>query len=239
MENSIYVGLSRQVALQRQMELIANNLANVSTPGYRGHNMVFSEYVEKLKGNPDPLSMVNAYGNYQNTESGPLKQTGNQLDVAVAGRGYFGIQTAEGLMYTRAGQFQVTANGELVDGRGRFVAAAGGGNIVIPPGTTDIEISEDGFITTPAGQAGQLMLVEFDNVQELEPQGNGLYATTAAANPPVESRIIQGAIEGSNVNPIVEITRMIDVSRAHESNFRLMHAEHERQRTMIQKLTQR
>lgn len=239
MENSIYVGLSRQVALQRQMELIANNIANMSTPGYRGQNMVFSEYIEDLKGNPDPLSMVNVYGQYQVTEAGPLKHTGNRLDVAIQGEGYFGIQTNDGIMYTRAGNFQVNANGDLVDGRGRFVAGVGGGIITIPPGTTAIEISEDGFITTPEGQVGQLMVVEFENVQMLEAQGNGLYKTDAPANPAIASRVMQGMLEGSNVNPITEMTRMIDVSRAHESNFRLIHAEHERQRAMIQKLSQK
>ncbi|MBU0858838.1 MAG: flagellar basal-body rod protein FlgF, partial [Alphaproteobacteria bacterium] len=217
---------------------ISNNIANMSTPGYRGHNMVFSEYVEKLKGNPDPLSLVNDYGNYQITDAGPLKQTGNQLDVAVQGEGYFGIQTADGVMYTRAGNFQVNNNGDLVDGRGRFVAGVGGGNITIPPGVTDIEISEDGFISTPDGQVGQLMVVEFENIQELEAQGNGLYKTDAAANPPVASRVMQGMLEGSNVNPITEMTRMIEVSRAYQSNYKLMQAEHDRQRGMIQKLTQ-
>lgn len=239
MENSIYVGLSRQVALQQQMDTISNNLANMTTPGYRGQNIVFLEYVEKLKGNPDPLSMVLDYGQYQVTDPGPLKQTGNTLDVAVNGPGYFGIQTPEGVMYTRAGNFQVNVNGELVDGRGRPVVDAGGGIITIPGGETQVDISESGFVSTPQGQVGQLMVVEFENVQDLEAQGNGLYKAPAPGTPAVESRVMQGMLEGSNVNPITEMTRMIEVSRAYQSTQRLLMAEHERQRTMIQKMTQR
>ena len=238
MENSIFVGLSRQVALQKQMDIIANNIANMSTPGYRGHNMVFTEYVEKLKGNPDPLSMVLDYGQYQVTDAGPLKQTGNTLDVAIQGPGYFGIQTADGVQYTRAGNFQVNVNGELTDGRGRLVADAGGGTIVIPDGETEIMIDEKGMIATPEGQVGQLMVVEFENIQTLEAQGNGLYKATAAALPVDESRVMQGMLEGSNVNPVIEMTRMIEVSRAYQSTQRLIQAEHDRQRSMIQKMTQ-
>lgn len=239
MENSIYVGLSRQVALQRHMDTISNNIANMSTPGFRGHNMVFVEYMEKMRGNPDPLSMVLDYGQYQITDPGPLKHTGNQLDIAIQGPGWIGIQTAEDVQYTRAGNFQVDVNGTLVDGRGRPVApAGGGGTIVIPPGVTNVEISEDGFVSTPEGQVGQIMMVEFDNVQDLVPQGNGLYRTDAPANPPVQSKIKQGMLEGSNVNPITEMTRMIEVSRAFQSTHRMLQAEHERQRTMIQRMTQ-
>lgn len=238
MENSIFVGLSRQVALQKQMDTVANNIANMSTPGYRTHNLVFTEFVEKMKGNPDPLSMVLDYGQYQNLDPGPLKQTGNTLDVAIQGKGWFGIQTAEGVQYTRAGNFQVNANGELVDGRGRLVADAGGGTITIPAGETEVMISEDGSIATPDGVVGQLMLVEFASQQPLEPQGNGLYKTDQPPLPAAESRIMQGMLEGSNVNPVVEMTRMIEVSRAYQSTQRLIMAEHDRQRTMIQKMTQ-
>lgn len=238
MENSIFVGLSRQVALQAQMATVSNNIANMSTPGYRTHNLVFTEYVEKMKGNPDPLSMVLDYGQYQDQAPGPLKQTGNNLDVAIHGKGWFGIQTADGVQYTRAGNFQVTLNGELVDSRGRFVADAGGGTITIPDGETEITIAEDGSIATPEGVVGQIMMVEFDSQQPLEPQGNGLYKTDQDPLPAVESRMLQGMLEGSNVNPVIEMTRMIEVSRAYQSTQRLIMAEHDRQRTMIQKLTQ-
>lgn len=240
MENSIFVGLSRQVALQRQMDTIANNIANMSTPGYREQNMVFVEYMEKLKGNPDALSMVLDYGQYQDTRPGPIKLTGNQLDFAIQGPGFFGVQTPDGsIQYTRAGNFQVDANGTLVDGRGNPVADAGGGTIVIPKDASRIYVSDDGFLSTDQGQIGQIMVSEFANLQTLEAQGNGLYkATTSPAVPAEESIIKQGMLESSNVNPVTEMTRMIEVSRAYESTQRMLMAEHERQRTMIQRMTQ-
>src|SRR5687768_13684666 len=103
MENSILVGFSHQMALKQQMDTIANNVANMSTPGYRAQNMVFTEYLAKPKGIEHPLSMVMDYGQFQSTEAGPMQRTGNPLDVALEGPGYFGVQTPEGVMYTRAG----------------------------------------------------------------------------------------------------------------------------------------
>jgi flagellar basal-body rod protein FlgF len=227
------------MALQSQMDVIANNIANMSTPGYREQNMVFVEYMEKLKGNPDPLSMVLDYGQYQDTRPGPMKLTGNTLDFAVQGPGYFGIQIPDGtVQYTRAGNFQVNNDGTLVDGRGNPVAAAGGGTITIPKDAAAVYVADDGTLSTDQGQIGQLMISEFENLQTLEAQGNGLYKATAAALPPDNSVVKQGLLEGSNVNPVTEMTRMIEVSRAYQSTQRLLQAEHERQRTMIQRLTQ-
>lgn len=242
MENSIYVGLSRQVALQAQMDIVANNIANMSTPGYRAQNMVFHEYVNKAPKNkidnpPDPLSQVLDYGHFQTTQEGEMRQTGNPLDVALAGPGWFGVQTSDGTQYTRAGNFQVDVNGDLVTGMGQKVAGAGGGTITIPKGAQEIKIAEDGAVSTERGQVGQLMIVEFANDQDLEATGSGLYQTTAAANPPQNTRAKQGMLEGSNVQAVLEMTRMIDVSRAYQATQKMLDSEHDRQRTMIKQLT--
>ncbi len=242
MENSIFVGLSRQIALREQMDIISNNVANMSTPGYRSQNMVFTEFIDKPSRAPDtetndPLSMVLDYGHYQVTAPGSIRQTGNTLDVAMEGPGYFGIQTPDGVMYTRAGNFQMNVNGELVTGTGNLVADAGGGTITIPQEATDIKITKNGSITTSEGEVAQLMVVEFENVQELEAMGNGLYKTDAAANPAEQTRVLQGMLEDSNVNSVLEMTRMIDVLRAYQTTQRMMQGEHERQRTMIQRLS--
>jgi flagellar basal-body rod protein FlgF len=239
MENSIFTGLSRQMALETQMDIIANNVANMSTPGYRAQNMVFSEYVEDPKGADDPLSMVIDYGHYQNNTPGPIRQTGNPLDIALQGPGYIGIVTPEGTMYSRAGAFQLNTKGELVTGAGHQVAGAGGGPIVIPEGSTEVKIAEDGSVTTGEGQIGQIMVAEFENVQDLEATGNGLYKTDAAAITPAENtRVMQGMLEGSNVNSILEMTRMIDVLRAYQSTQRMLQNEHDRERNMIRTLSQ-
>lgn len=243
MENSIYVGLTRQVALQDKMDIIANNIANMSTPGYRAQNMVFTEFIEKAPRKPDtaendPLSMVLNYGHYQNTAPGPMEMTGNQLDVAVQGPGYLGVQAAgEEVMYTRAGNFQINVEGTLVTGAGLPVANEGGAPIVIPDDAKEIYIGEDGTIATEEGEIAKLMVVEFPNAQDLEAMGNGLYKSEEPGLPAEGTRVMQGMIEGSNVNPVLEMTRMIDTARAYQSTQRMLQSEHERQRSMIQRLT--
>lgn len=245
MENPIYIGLSRQVALRAQMDLISNNVANMSTPGYRAQNMVFTEFVEKLDGKhdslkrQDPISMVLDYGHYQVNEPGPMQFTGNQTDVALEGPGYIGVQIpgSDQTLYTRAGNFQVNVNGELVTGRGHLVLGEGGGPITVPEDAKTIKIAEDGAIATEEGEIGRLQVVEFDNLQDLEARGDGLYQTTQQANPAANTRVIQGMLEGSNVKPVLEMTRMIDVLRSYQQTQRLLQSEHERQRTMIQRLS--
>ncbi len=240
MENSIYTGLSRQIALQEQMDMVSNNIANMNTPGYRGQNMVFTEYLSKPSpqaGKQQPLSMVMDYGQYMSTASGPLQQTGNPLDVALQGPGYFGVQTPQGVMYTRAGNFQINANGDLTTGSGQLVASPGGSTITIPKDATEIKISEDGTVATESGAVGQIMVVEFTNDQELEAAGNGLYKAKSAGNPAQNSRVMQGMIEGSNINPVLEMTRMLNVLRSYQATQNMIQSEHERERGMIQRLT--
>jgi flagellar basal-body rod protein FlgF len=243
METPIFIALSRQVALRDQMDIIANNVANMSTPGYRAQNMVFKEYLAKPKGQEKleekNYSMVEEYGQYQSTEAGPMQRTENPLDVAAQGPGYFGIQTPDGIMYTRDGSFQMNGKGELIDGAGQTVASAGGGSITIPAGAKQISIAHDGTISTDKGQAGQLMVMEFNDEQTLAPQGNGLYK--AAASDPgtaaTHTTVVEGMLEGSNVKPVLEMTRMIDVLRNYQSTQQILQSEHDRQRSMIERLS--
>lgn len=245
MENPIYIGLSRQVALRAQMDLIANNVANVSTPGYRAQNMVFTEYLEKPKGKndelgrQDPLSFVLDYGQYQVNEEGSMQFTGNPLDVALSGPGYFGVkkQGSDETLYTRAGNFQVNVKGELATGRGDLVAGEGGGSIIIPENSGKIRISEDGSVSNDSGIVGKIQISEFEDLQKMEARGDGLYQTQQEAKPAENTRAVQGMIEGSNVKPVLEMTRMIDVLRSYQQTQRLLQSEHERQRTMIQRLS--
>ncbi len=245
MENSIYIGLSRQLALQENMATVANNIANVNTAGYRGQSMLFENYIfdphnktEGLRGRDDDIKMVLNYGQYTDARPGPLKSTGNPLDVALEGPGFFGVQTADGIRYTRAGNFSLNVNGELVTPTGQIVASNGGGSIVVPPSAKSITITDDGSVATDQGQIGQLMISEFDNINTLKPQGDGLYNTDEAGRPAEKTRARQGMVEGSNVQAVVEMTRMIDVSREYQSIARMLQNEHDRQRSTIQRLTQ-
>ena len=147
------------------------------------------------------------------------------------------IPGSDQTLYTRAGNFQVNVNGELVTGRGHLVLGEGGGPITVPEDAKTIKIAEDGAIATEEGEIGRLQVVEFDNLQDLEARGDGLYQTTQQANPATNTRVIQGMLEGSNVKPVLEMTRMIDVLRSYQQTQRLLQSEHERQRTMIQRLS--
>ncbi len=237
MENSLYVGLSGQVALEAKMAIIANNVANMATPGYKGQNAVFKEYISDQRRMKEDVSLVYDVGQYQMTDPGPIKVTGNSLDVALVGPGFFGIQTPEGTQYTRAGNFSLNALGQLVNARGALVANAGGGVITIPSDAKYVSIDQTGAIYTDQGQVDKLMVSEFANYQKLDPQGNGLYKTDEAAKPATETKVLQGKLEGSNVSPVVEMTRMIDVSREYQAVQNMMQNEHERMRTMIQRMS--
>ncbi|MCI5060254.1 MAG: flagellar basal-body rod protein FlgF [Alphaproteobacteria bacterium] len=236
MENSLYIGLSKQVVLRENMSIIANNVANLNTPGFRGQNMIFSEYIEDPRYMKEDISLVLDYGQYQMTDPGSIKDTGNPLDIALVGNGFLGIQTPEGVQYTRAGNLSMDAEGVLRNARGMAVASVGGGDITIPADAKYIAIDKKGVVSTDQGQIGQLMVVEFENTQELNPAGNGLYVTEAPAIPAEKTTVLQGKIEGSNVQAVVEMTRMIDVHREYQAVQNMMQSEHERLRTMTQRL---
>lgn len=237
MENSVYVGLSKQVVLQSNMNIIAQNIANINTPGFRGQNMVFTEYVEDPRYMKEDVSMVLDFGQYQITDPGPIKSTGNPLDIALVGNGFLGIETNQGVQYTRAGNLSMTADGTIVNALGMTVANENGGPITIPPGSKEINIDRTGVISTEQGVVGKFMIKEFTNEQRLDPAGNGLYKTDAVPLDPEKTSVVQGKLEGSNVQAVVEMTRMIDVSREYQAVQNLMNSENERLRSAISKLS--
>ncbi len=239
MENSIYLGLSRQMTLRTNMDIIANNVANMNTPGYRGQNLLFHEYISNPRGQDDPLSFVQDKGQYQVTTPGPVRATENPLDIYVNGPGFIGIQGPGGQpAFTRAGNFSMDGEGRLVTPAGFTVSSLGGGEIIIPQGSSEIKIDESGVISNQEGQIGQLEIVEFENIQELNPIGNNLYTTDAVPVAAENSTVLQGHLEGSNVQPILEMTRMIDTLRSYQSVQNILQSENQRLRDAIQKLTQ-
>ena len=237
MENSLYIGLSKQVVLRENMNIIANNVANINTPGFRGQNMVFNEYISDPRFMEEDMSLVLDYGQYQMTDAGSLSDTGNPLDIALVGDGFLGIQTLGGeIQYTRAGNLSLDAEGVLRNARGLAVMDDRGGEITIPNDATEIIIDRQGVISTNQGEVANLMILEFGNPQELNPAGNGLYETTAVSVPAERTTVKQGMLEGSNVQAVVEMTRMIDVHRTYQSVQNIMNSEHERLRTAAQRL---
>lgn len=243
MENPSFIALSHQMALRRRMDVIANNIANASTPGFKSERLLFAEL---LKGRTPlgpgsrastPLSFVDELGTLRDVSTGPLMQTGNALDLAIHGRGYFVVETPDGPRYTRQSAFRLDDGGRIVTSEGHPLLGQGDGPIVIRPGDTRIEISGAGTVVTESGEAGRIRMVTFDDEQAMRKVGVGLYESEAepqAADPKAEIR--QGMVEGSNVQAVAEITSMIEVMRRYQSAQRIIDTEHELSRRSLERL---
>lgn len=238
MENSIYIAISRQNVLKQRMNLVANNIANMNTTGFKSEHSLFLEEVVKAKKSEEPLSMVLDYGQYRSMRQGPLEYTQNPLDVALEGPAYLAVETNDGTRYTRAGSLKINNEGELVTSAGIPVLDEGGARINIPPTVQSITISETGDILTEEGGVGTLQVAEFEFPHNLKATGRGLYKTDDLPLDENTTRVVQGALEKSNVNGVMEMTEMIEVSRQYQSNQRLIQNEHDRVRSAIKKLTQ-
>lgn len=240
MENAQLISLSRQVALQRQMDVVANNLANINTTGFKSELMLFEEHKMPVARDRDfaypdqPLSYVEDWATVHDMTNGAINLTGNPLDVALNGEGFLAVQTPAGERYTRSGALQINAEGILVNFDG-YPVLGEGGEIRFDESDTDIAISPNGTISTAAGGKGKLRVVEFASPQELQREGDNLYSGGTPA-PAVATRLTQGAIERSNVSGVGQMTEMIRVSRAYESLAGLMQKQDDLRRSAIQRL---
>ena len=244
MENTTYVALNRQLALRRQMEIVANNMANVNTPAFKSEKLIFVKHLvnENNKNNADKLTFPLDLGTMRDTSEGPLLKTDNPLDLAISGDGYFKIETPLGERYTRHGRFQLDAENQISTGQGDLLLGDGGNAIKIPI-NAKIEINPDGTISTEAGIIGKISLVKFDaeDEQKLRRAANNLYVgpediETKNVDKP---NIVQGMLEQSNVNTIEQFTEMIRVHRSNSSMDRSIKQEHERVMKMISRLGRR
>ena len=212
MNDASQIALSAQIALMRRTDIIANNIANLSSNGYKGEHMVFSEYLSQT--NDGAIgSYVNPVGTVRDVSQGPMTQTGNPLDVAVEGDGYLAVQTPQGTQYTRDGHFQLDAQGEIVTAQGYPILGGSGAPIVIPNDSGPITIGQDGTVVTAQGNAGQIQVATFQNPQTMLSVGNNLYTTNESPGTPNVTKLVQGSLEGSNVQPIIELTQLIATER--------------------------
>jgi flagellar basal-body rod protein FlgF len=236
MDNTGYIALSNMLALQRRMEVVANNMANMNTGAYQGQSVLFEAYLYKDVETPRKTAFVQDVGVVRDLAEGPLTQTGNQLDVSIHGRGYLAVQTPGGTRYTRQGGLRIDPDGQIATREGFKVLDANGAPIAMGPRDKTINISADGSVSSETGPKGKIALYSFANEQQLRAEGNGtllpLEGQTPQANPPRVS-LVQGMIEGSNVQPIVEMTRMIEVQRQYESAVNLQSSIHELRRRYI------
>lgn len=235
MESPLYVLLSQQDALERQMSVTAQNIANVNTTGFKGSDIVFEDFIRK----PDPKvihHMVIDKSSYRNTSQGTLLKTDNPLDLAISGQGYFAVETPQGVQYTRNGSFQLNSDGNLVTSQGFPVLSGGGSQVSIPKEAQKVSISSDGTVSTELGTAGRLQVVKFTNEQAMKQTYGGFYSTDAEAEADDLSTLQQGFLESSNVKPVVEMAKVIEISRSYQRVARLVDSEHERLRTAIRQL---
>lgn len=236
MDNTIYAALSRQSGLMREMQVVANNMANITTTGFRREGVVFSEYVDSLDGNEPSLSMGYANGRTINFEEGPLASTGSPLDFAIQGKGFFMIETPDGNQLTRAGSFMRSSEGELVTPEGFRVLDNGGSPIFLPADQGPIAIAEDGTLSAKGQPLAQLGLYDPQNSTSLSLQAGTRFAVPEGTVPAENARVMQGFVEQSNVDPVSEIARMVEVQRAYELGQNFLDREDERIRSVISTL---
>ncbi len=225
MDTLLHINLSQQTALQRKMDVIANNMANMSTTAYKGEQVLCENFVDQFRSEEDrDLNEVNYlldFGTIRSLEDGPVQVTQNPLDVALQGDGFLTVETDAGeTLYTRRGHLMLNNENFLVlQGSGERVQDVNGNDITIDPQQDgSVTIAEDGTISGDQGQIAVMNLVRFEDERALERRGNALFDAADEAPVPVEElQLVQGAVEGSNVNPIKEVTEMIGVMRAYQS----------------------
>ncbi|MEL6434381.1 MAG: flagellar hook-basal body complex protein [Pseudomonadota bacterium] len=232
MDLSGYTTLTRQSGLMSEMQIIANNIANASTTGFRQEGVIFSEYVVGTDTGP---SVSMAQGDVRNTSflQGNLTQTGSQLDFGIEGEGFFLIETPNGERITRAGSFTLSQAGDLVTHDGYNVLDAGGAPIFIPPDTTKIDVAGDGTISADGRLLGQLGLVQPQNPRDIFREGGVMFRPETPLDPVEEAHIVQGHLESSNVDTILQVSRMIEVQRAYELGQSFLDSENQRSRDAI------
>ncbi|PSC05233.1 flagellar basal-body rod protein FlgF [Alsobacter soli] len=242
MENALLVGLSRQVALQRELDVVANNVANINTNGFKARSLRFEEYLmPKASGDsfqtPDRrISFVEDRETLLDMSVGPIERTGNPLDVAINGEAMLAVQTPKGERYTRNGALQINAQGTLVTSDG-YPVMGDGGPVSFTGTEKSISIGPDGTISTEDGMKGKLKLVSAKDPKVFSNEGANLYASKSATQPaPKEVRIESGALERSNVKPVLEMSRLIEINRAYANISSMLQRYDEVQRSAIEKL---
>jgi flagellar basal-body rod protein FlgF len=248
MENTLLIGLSRQTTLERQLDVVANNVANVNTTGYKADSSLFEEYLrsgaheDNFVGRDRRVSYVQDRGTFHNFSQGAAEQTKNPLDLAIDGAGFLVVQTPAGERYTRDGGLQMNNQGQLVTAAGNPVLGTSG-PIVFQPTDHDINVTPDGTITVVEGNGrtdavrGKLRVVSFPEAQKMLKEGLNLYAAgEGSPQPDTKSALRQGFIEKSNVNAVAEMSRMIEVTRAYTQISTLLQQQSDLHKSAIEKL---
>lgn len=227
MSETTLIHLSRLVALQRKLDVVANNVANSNSTGFRARQLSFREYLKPEKEVDEtgkkqrPLSLVDPRFQFSNLTPGALQPTGNPLDLAIQGEGYFVVKTGQGNRYTRAGSFTIDGSGQIVTLTGEPIMGKGG-PVRVPPNDGEVSVASDGTVSSKRAVMGQLRLVRFAEL--LQPNGESLLRTDQA---PIDlssgqAALVSGFLEKSNVETTREMTRLAEVTRSYELVGRLL-----------------
>ena len=233
MDNAGYTTLTRQSGLLREMQVVANNIANMSTAGYRAEGVVFTEHVRALEGAADSLSMASASGRRISAAQGALERTGSPFHMAIEGVGFFLVETPEGEALTRAGNFLRSDTGELVTPDGHRLLDAGGAPVFAPPEADSIALAQDGTLSADGQPLTRIGLWQPVDPTALTRAPGALFTADGGVQPARGGIMLQGMVEGSNVDPVSQIARMIEVQRAYEMGQSFLDSEHERTRDFL------
>lgn len=234
MDAAGYTTLTRQSGLMREMQVVAHNIANISTAGFRREGVVFSEHIARLDESPS-LSMAYANTRHVDLSQAGISNTGGTFDFAIQGEGFFLIETPEGERLTRAGSFTPSAEGELVTPDGMRLLDQGGAPVFVPPGVRVFSLGEDGTLSADGAPVAQIGLWRPVDPLSLQHQAGTLFSA-GEVEPAEGAKLLQGFLEDSNVEPVTEIARMIEVQRAYELGQKFLDAEDTRVRGVIQTL---
>ena len=233
MENAAYTTLTRQSGLLAEMQVVAHNIANMTTAGFRAEGVIFAEHVRALEGEADSLSMAHASGRVISGRQGTLERTGAPFHMAIEGDGYFLVDTPGGQALTRAGNFLRDAAGELVTPEGHRLLDGGGAPVFVPPEAATVTLARDGTLSADGQPLTRIGLWRPVDPAGMTRQAGVLFLAEGGVEPMEDGILVQGSVEGSNVDPITQIARMIEVQRAYELGQSFLDAEDQRVRDFL------
>ncbi len=238
MDNATYATLTRQSGLRQELQVIAHNIANAATDGFQREGLIFSEHVQRLEDSDTSLSMARAHARMIDRSQGQLTRTGGVFDIAIEGEGYFMVETPDGNRLTRAGSFHPNAEGLLGMSDGALVLDPGGVPIFIPPGVRELQVGRDGSISGDGQPLGQIGVFDPAEDATMIRAGGVRFDVDGPMEAQENPTLSQGFLESSNVDPVLEIARLIEVQRAYERSRDIVSTEDERIRAVLQTLGQ-
>ena len=241
MENPGYIALSRLIAQQRALDVRASNIANANTPGYKAESVMFSDYLVRQTGGPAPpggrtVQMVQDRATYRDYGEGQVLKTGNSLDLALPGDGFFVVNTPGGTRYTRAGRFSISSTGQIVDMAGNTLLGTDWRPIQVPPDSASLTVDGDGGISSDGAPVGKFRIVQFDDKQSLQAEGNSTFSAKQTARDMQQPNVMQGSLEGANIQSVVEVTRMMGEMREFEFASQFIDGEAQREQNAIDRI---